>query len=152
MDIRQNIEPFILAQDFFDLSNTSCVHASFACVGMEGFLVIDRRCVSLGPTSFLDALSWLDSLRSYTKRISGRFGAYQVSHRRGVLLHDTPFLFVATPNPSWLGSGRKSKFAEFRRFLGISLIWLPLFLLLRLYRSLASHTRALAGEVKVLHL
>jgi len=127
----------------FVLSNITCVHARFACVGMEGFLVYKNefRCKVLDPNKERPLIGhrilgdYLLSLKCLTAAnqvylFAGRvliFRAYQISHRRGVLLHGTPFLFVATPNPSWLGSGRKSKFAGFRRFLGVSLIWLPLF-------------------------
>ena len=107
----------------FVLSNITCVHARFACAGMEGFLVggggvTDKHaglpsrmlwvqipvpaqravvvqlvkrviCNHLVEGSSPSGSSFL----VYTKRISGRFGAYQISHRSGVLLHGTPFLF-----------------------------------------------------------
>ena len=105
-------------------------HAALTCTGMEGFLVCG---LSASPTpSWVGLGVSLNTGRTCTalRLLSIPVKAYQVSHRRGVLLHGTPFLFVATPNPSWLGSGRKSLYGMFLNF--VKVIKLPLFLFLSL--------------------
>jgi len=110
MTCRQYIRPFNLVQVNLIFSNMSARHAT-TCTGLEGFFIITSEGFRLqGEREILRSELQLvffiighmvQDFKSYL--VWSRFDsdsvlkAYQISHRRGVLLHGTPFFMSCLP-------------------------------------------------------